>query len=371
MTKQQKVLVFLFGSLGDTIVAIPSLRAVRSHFADAEIVLLQNVHPNDLVTASEVIPGSLIDRYMSYRSNLNRFDKIAGFCRLWKELRREHFDAVVYLGISERPKNSIIRDKRFFRSCGIRKQIGFHAFSKEELYPVDIDGRPAMTEHESVRSLIRLKRDGVAISEDYLRAPFFSFSAGELEPIKKWLNSHRTNPDSRLIAIAPGCKTLANVWPLENFIELGRKMTADKNCEIVIVGGRAETELGRKMVEAMATGINAAGDFSVKESAMLLSLCDLYIGLDTGTTHLAVAVGTSCFAIYGQRNNPGHWYPMGEGHMVIRHPVECAGCALFECNLLEHPCMNGISVDSVLRSLETFTLKVRKQEVAGVELISV
>ncbi len=352
---KHKVLVYLFGSLGDTIVAIPALRAVRRHYRDAELVLLQNTQSGNVVKASEVIPANLIDRYLSYSNELSGSDKISGFYHLWRALRRERFQSAVYLVISERPARSVSRDKLFFRLCGIRDFTGFHAFSPAELYPVDSSGHPAMTENEALRKLDRLRRDGFEILPDEdMRLPFLTFSEDELEPIKIWLLQRRKNPDSRLIAIAPGCKTQANVWPLENFIEIGRRLIADENCEIIIIGGSSETELGDKMVEAWGTGINAAGKFSVSESAMLLSLCDRYVGLDTGTTHLAAAVGMPCFAVYGERNNPGHWFPLGTGNTVIFHQVSCAGCRLFECPLPGHPCMTGISVESAWRELQKF-----------------
>ena len=95
----QKVLVYLFGSLGDSIVAIPALRAVRRHFPDAEIVLLQNFASGNIVLASQVIPPNLVGRYLSYNSTAGRIEKAGGFYRLWSELRRERFDAAVYLVI--------------------------------------------------------------------------------------------------------------------------------------------------------------------------------------------------------------------------------------------------------------------------------
>jgi len=371
-TQQQKVLIYLFGSLGDTIVAIPALRAVRRHFSGAEIVLLQNVQSGNIVKASEVIPSELIDRYLDYSSEASGSGKIQGFYNVWRKTRSEQFDAVVYLVISERPSRSVRRDKLFFRSSGIRDLFGFHAFSKEELYPSDANGHPSLTGHEAVRKLNRLELDGIeALPENDLRQPLLTFSNEDLEPIVTWLAGERTKPESRLIAVAPGCRTHANDWPLDRFIEIGRKLISEENCEIVIVGGKAEFDLGQEMIAAWKTGINVAGKFTVPESGALLSMCDFYVGLDTGTTHLAAAVGTPCFALYGERNNPGQWFPLGASHSVVFHPVECAGCRLPECPLTDHPCMNGISVDSAWKSLKAFASKITKGETSEIEVISV
>jgi heptosyltransferase-3 len=352
MSARRKVLVYLFGSLGDTIVAIPALRAVRTHFPAAEIVLLQNMQPGNLVTASEVIPSGLIDRFLSYDNTLKGILKITGFYRLWNDLRRERFQTAVYLVISERPKSSVSRDRLFFKLSGIRQLIGFRAFSNEELYPVDDLGHPALTEQEAARKLRRLELDGFeVVHADVFRQPLLAFAPEERGSMERWLATNRKKSASRLVAIAPGCKTSANQWPVENFVEIGRRLVTNEDCELVIIGGKAETQLGEQMIGALGGGINAAGRFSVRESAILLSLCDLYIGLDTGTTHLATAVDTPCLAVYGERNNPGQWFPLGSKHSVVIHKVECAGCRLFECPVDGHPCMSGISVESVWKHL--------------------
>lgn len=373
--EKKKVLVYLFGSLGDTLVAIPALRTVRRHFRDAELVMLQNVAAGNIVMASEVIPDDLVDRYLGYRTSnykLRGLGKIISFYKLWKNIRHENFHAVVYLVISERSERSVLRDKMFFRSCGIRELVGFHAFTKEVLYPVDENQRPAMTQQEAVRKLERLELDGLRTNtKEDLRQPLFDLSSVEVEITKEWLASVRRNPNAKLIAIAPGCKTISNLWPIERFIAVGTKLIVEENCEIVIVGGKGESSLAEDMIKAWGEGINAAGKFSVRESASLISRCNAYIGLDTGTTHLAAAVGTPCFGIYGERNNPGHWYPLGNGHKIIHHPVPCAGCRSFDCPIQGHPCMHRISSDAVWKELQEFIISLGNVPAAQTSVCSV
>lgn len=349
--KKEKILLYLFGSLGDTLVAIPALRAVRRSFPEATLILLQNDPSGYNAEVSKIIPGDLLDGYLSYDSQAKKSGKINVFYQLWNNLRRQNFQAVIYLVSCERPARSVSRDKLFFRSCGIRRLIGFHSFSRKKLYPLDEEQRPAPVVSEFALKLERLRMDGVEIPlTEAFQLPLLDFSPAEIDDIKKWLARRRRKPDSRLIAIAPGCKTQANIWSLENFIQIGHQLIADEDGELLVIGGRAEREAGEKMLADWGEGINAAGEFSVRESGVLLYLCDFLIGLDTGTTHLAASVGTRCFALYGERNNPGHWFPVGSGHTIIYHPVKCAGCRLFDCPLPDHPCMTGISVQAVWKN---------------------
>lgn len=350
-----RILIYLFGSLGDTLVALPALRAVRRNFPNAALILLQNIPSGNNATVLEIIPKELIDGYMSYNSGWDGFKKASDFYRLWRDLRKEKFQAAIYLVSSERPARSVRRDKLFFRSCGIKRLLGFHAIHPEQLYPRDFQQRPSMTEHEAVWKLKRLEADGITVlPEEDLRIPLLNFSDAEMRNIGSWLAERRKKPSSSLIAIAPGCKTQANAWSVENFVQIGRKLLAAENCELLIIGGKAESKISEKIISSWGEGINAAGKFSVRESGALLRECDFLFGLDTGTTHLAAAVGTRCFALYGERNNPGHWHPLGDDHEIIFHPVKCAGCRLFDCPLPEHPCMQKITVDSVWQNLQNF-----------------
>ncbi|MDQ2745926.1 MAG: glycosyltransferase family 9 protein [Acidobacteriota bacterium] len=353
--KVPKVLIYLFGSLGDTIVAIPALRAVRRHFRDAELTLLQNVPSSgNIVKASQVLSEDLVDGSLEYAGQPGRLNGLLDFYRLRREIRRGAFQTAVYLVISERPARSVARDKFFFRTCGITDFYGFHAFSQAELYPLDENGLPAMTDSEAVRKLKRLETDGIKSNAADFQNPWLTFSPAEIEKSKVWLADRRRQPNARLISIAPGCKTLANVWASENFIEIGQRLMALGGVELMVTGGRAEIEIAERMVAEWGAGIAAAGALSVRESGALLSLCDFHIGLDTGATHLAAAAGTRCFALYGERNNPGHWYPAGSGQTLVFHPVECAGCRLLACPLPDHPCMRGISVEAVWENLRKF-----------------
>lgn len=341
----------MIGSLGDSIVTIPAFRAVRRHFADAEIVMLQNTPSQNLVLASQVIPEGLLDRTVSYASDGGSSSKILEYAKTWSSIRREKFDAAVYLAGSARTARTIARDKLFFRSIGIKELIGFHAFSDEKIYPVEPDGHPAAAESEARLKLERLRQDGVEAIDRDTDTPLIDLTDEEVRSITQWLGDHGLDPGTPFVTIAPGCKKEADRWPMENFVELGKRFCEKFPYIPVIAGGSSEEEMGERLVSEWGRGINAAGSFSVRESAALLSLSKLHIGLDTGTTHLAAAAGTPCFVIFGDKTNHGTWYPLGEGHTVVYHRVPCAGCRKFECPLETHPCMKDMTVDAVWHEL--------------------
>ncbi len=364
MVNHGKTLVYEIGTLGDTVITMPALKAVRRHFGPlAHIVLMHDKPQKGIIgTPLDVLGGlGLIDEFMSYempeRSYLRPFSMIA----LALKIRSKQFQSVIYLAPSERSSAKVIRDAFFFRLCGIHKQIGFHTFPDGSLYPVDEHGLPAYVQHEAMFRLERIRMDGIDCSlESDLSKPFLTVPKNAVEEARKWLNRHRIDPGKPLVALCPGCKQPANIWPIDRFIEIGRRLVRQGRAEVLIVGGPAEHEIGEQMVRAWGSGLNAAGKFPVLVSSALLSQCIFMVGLDTGTTHLAAAQGVPCVALYGCREEPGRFFPLGKGHIVLRNPVSCAGCRLIlePCRVYGHPCMNGITTDAVWDAIERMQLSL-------------
>jgi ADP-heptose:LPS heptosyltransferase len=102
----------------------------------------------------------------------------------------------------------------------------------------------------------------------------------------------------------------------------------------------------------------------VAESAALLSRCSLLVGLDTGTTHLAAAVGVPCVVIQSANSFPGHWDPLGANHAVLRADVPCGGCLLQECPVAGHPCMQNLTTDLVWDAVEIAVARLGRARTA-------
>ena len=124
-----RILVFRVGHLGDTVVALPALWAIREAFPHAHITLLSNHYSvSDRVSPNHVVPSEgLIDDYLNYPSN-DRRNNVPGLLWLWLLLRRRRFDTLVYLAPRLRQPRSVRRDLRFFKLAGIHHVIGHKGF---------------------------------------------------------------------------------------------------------------------------------------------------------------------------------------------------------------------------------------------------
>jgi heptosyltransferase III len=353
------VLVYHLGFIGDTVVSIPSLHAVRRHFgATAEICLLHEAHEDIPVSPADVLSGlGLVDRFLSYPFRPGRWGALRSALSLWVRLRRERFDAVIYLAPSERLPSAVRRDELFFRACGIRERRGFVTLEqllewsvRHQSTAVDERVRPEVS-----RKLDRLAMSGIDVSrEQALASPMIRLPAESVETARRWLTAHRTHLDRELVAICPGAKNPANWWPAERFAEIGRRLLALGRFELVVIGGPSDREVAQRLLSEWGDGISAAGALPVLASAGVLSQCRFMLGLDTGMTHLAGALGVGGVALYGSRDPIGLWDPVGGLHTVVRHAVPCGGCRFTTCPLVDHPCMRGIAVADAWAALEPF-----------------
>jgi ADP-heptose:LPS heptosyltransferase len=356
-----RVLVYQIGQLGDTIVSVPSLRAVRHYFGEKALIHLVHDVTHRLVNSEMVLDGSgLIDEFIPYSPEKELGKRLRTVAKLWRRLRREHFDAVVSILPSDRPRWALRRDRLFFRACGISRLIGFRPYAKPEIRPRSASGRPALTPNEAVFRLRRLFSEGLGdANDDHFGMPLLSVSRDRQDVVDGWLERRRNYQNRPLVALCPGCKKPGNAWPPERFLEIARRLLSLDLFELVILGGPAERGLADFLTAGLeGQAIHAAGCFSVPESAALLSRCGLSIGLDTGTTHLAAAVGVPCVVLQSANSFPGQWNPLGENHSVVRADVPCEGCLQQECPVDGHPCMRNLTVGVAWDAVEAAIAKL-------------
>ncbi len=354
--KPYTVLVFQIGSLGDTLVSIPAYRAIRRHFGPAARILILHNQPRDIrAVPYQVLEGSgLVDGSLTFNQYAGR-SSWKTWPGIFRKIRRLRPDAVVYVPPGERTARQVWRDRLFFRLCGIPRRIGFHAYDPSLFLQKDPAGRPAPVPHESLLRIQRLEQDGIPPDRPAdFQQPLIRLPTDILAQSRDWL-AQRYNGDRPFVAICPGANIPSKIWPLDSFKQIGARLIAAHDIIPLIVGGPAETPIGDQLLQSWGRGINAAGQFSVIGSAALLRQCRFLVGLDTGTTHLAAAVGTPCVVITADRNIPGQWHPLGDRHQILRHAVPCAGCGLPACNVPNHPCMTGITVDAVLSAISALT----------------
>jgi len=157
------------------------------------------------------------------------------------------------------------------------------------------------------------------------------------------------------LGVCPGAEYGdAKRYPVERYaeaIEALRRGRPDTTIRVSIFGSPAERAIGEELAGSLSEPLaNRAGETSIGGLVDELRTCHLLATNDTGTMHLAAALGVPTVAIFGS-TEPALTAPLGAGHRVIRRPVHCSPCFLRECPI-DYRCMLRIEPAAVAHEME-------------------
>lgn len=334
----QRILIFLLGSLGDTLVALPSLRLIARRFPQAERRILTHYSISDKAAPMDELLANtgLVHGYFRFPVGSGQTQRLLS---LAAEIRRWKPDLVVHL---HEPRGNLtaLRDYLFFVACGVFRQIGV-PFRRDLQRPRLIE-RSRLYEHHG----------------DYLARKVASLGDAQTVSRESWELS--LTPDERargrevlaplvqcagVLAMSIGTKFDTNDWGDANWSDLLQRLsTRLPGWGLVAIGAQIERERSERLLcHWKGARLNLSGLLPVRESAAVLQSSAIYVGHDSGPMHLAAAVGTPCVAIFSARNLPGQWFPYGDQHIVFYERTECLGCHLERCIEFKKKCIFSIS----------------------------
>lgn len=326
----KRILVFRYGHLGDILVALPAIWTIKKTFPDAHLTLLSSFsyENTNYPTATNVIPREgLFDDWLVLPTQAGQAESLFNYAKLFFQIRRRKIDTLVYLMTRNRQPDRVKRDIAFFRYAGVKNVIGAkhlleNVLPEDEKAPLPV----LVPEHEYL--LRCLTEEGMGGVTDGFNPTDLLLSEQEKSVAENWLrdNCAEAFAENRLIAVAPGSKWDSKIWDEEKYIGTLSRLITQKNLFPIMFGGSEDSNKGERIVKALGIGANAAGSFTVRESAAALAHCRLYLGNDTGTMHLAASVGVPCVAIFAAIDYPGRWHPFGERNIILRKTVPCEGC---------------------------------------------
>jgi ADP-heptose:LPS heptosyltransferase len=350
-TAKQRILLYRIGSLGDTVVALPSLHLIARAFPNAERRLLTNfpIQVKAPPAAAVLEHTGLVHGYFRYSIGTRSLRELLA---LWWQLVRWRPHTLIYLN-APRGTKSARRDRRFFRLCGIRHMIGVPLTDEMQ------QNLPNRSDQSLEYEAQRLARNIAVLGDARLDDPAsWSLHLTEEEHTRA-VEALAPVADCPLIAVSIGTKVQANEWGRENWRALlARLASLYPTYALAITGAAVDTEDSEFIAEdwRQTAGkhghiINLCGKLSPRESAAVFSRARIFLGHDSGPMHLAAAVQTPCVAVFSARGKPRVWFPYGEQHRVLYHQVPCWGCELETCIVEKKKCIVSITVDEVLTQI--------------------
>ncbi len=167
------------------------------------------------------------------------------------------------------------------------------------------------------------------------------------------------------IALCPGAEYgPAKRWLPERFAEAAAAVAAQSPVQWILFGTKSDAVIGEQICKALGDScINRIGQTTLDQLIDELRECRLLLTNDTGTMHLASLLGVPVVAIFGS-TDPRLTGPLGQGHTILRHQVECSPCFLRECPI-DFRCMKAVSVEEVADAVLSILPKSRSSSGAS------
>jgi len=337
--KPLRIVVRSSNWLGDAVMTTPALMAIRAGRADLHLTVLvkaklapywERVAEVDAVLRIE--PGDSVFRVAS-------------------KLRAGNFDAAVIFPNS-------IRSALEPWLAGIPRRIGYAAKGRRALLNqiVPLPGRKEPRPPHQVFHYLGIARNmGAAVPEATGPDAFFTPAPLRAAPPEK-------PPGQVRIGLCPGAEYgPAKRWLPERFAQAAHRFAAKRPGEFILFGVPGDAAVGAEIearyTEAGGVGrfVNRIGKTSLSELIDELASCDCLLTNDTGTMHLAAALGVPTVAVFGS-TEPVLTAPLGPGHVLLRHQVECSPCFLRECPL-DFRCMRAVSAEEAVAAMETLVTR--------------
>lgn len=353
---RQKIAIFRALYLGDMLLSVPALRALRQGYPGAEITLI------GLPWAA-----SFARRYPDY---LDRFVEFAGYPGLpelevspqrtrnfIKDQRAYQYDLAIQMHGNGQVSNAFINELQARASAGYFPAWASRAevkLTSGAPYPAD--------RHEIDRQLDLVAMLGCTERERRLEFPLWPEDFREIRQVLADLPRN----GSPWVGLHVGAKHPARRWPPAYFAQLANALVRDWHASVILTGSTDERSTAQYVIDQMdSKPVNLAGQTSLGGLAALLSALDLFICNDTGPAHLAYALDTPSITLFGPTDYR-RWRPLAQQrHIALRVPVACSPCAFQECPI-DQRCLKQLTppfvAEAAAQCLEHGTARARHRE---------
>ncbi|MCC7201576.1 MAG: lipopolysaccharide heptosyltransferase II [Nitrospirae bacterium] len=342
-----KILIVAPNWLGDAVLALPAIAAIRQAIPASSVTILGLQHICDLFKESPYADNTLV-----YSGSL---------LSTVKDIRKFGFDTAILFPNSFRTAMLVyiariplrcgyIRDGRGpMLNIGIKVDAQTRKLTQTQYYlnlAKSILWSPVLQ-----RKMSAVSGEGVSAQ---MKTEWLYLSQDELQHAKETIRSFDIQDGSLIIGINPGAAYgSAKRWYPERFALVARTLVNQCGAKVILFGSRQEREIAAEIENLAGVPlINMAGKTTIRELMSLIKQCHIFITNDSGPMHIASALDVPVVAIFGS-TDPEKTGPMGSRHVIIRKEAECSPCFKRNCPT-DLRCMDSITVDDVLAGAKRF-----------------
>jgi lipopolysaccharide heptosyltransferase II len=321
-----KILFITLSNIGDCILSLPVLDALRSQYPESRISCLVPERPREIF-----INNPAIEKVIVFDKHAGLIDKI----KLFLSLSKEKFDIVVDLRNSF--FGAFLPAKK--RSSPFRFIPGrFRHMKERHLFWAGFAGYPFRNK----------KQQSLVITPE------------DVNYIEGILRQRKMCDSAKLIVVAPGARSQIKRWDKQNFSQLCGRLVKE-GWDVVLAGDKTDEPVCSYVCQAHAEKIlNLCAKTSISQLAALLKKSRLLITNDSAVMHLASYLNVPVASIFGPTNE-NKYGPWSQEKIVIKKDIICRPCEKAACRFASLACLSCLKVDDVLGQIN-YLLKGKEQE---------
>jgi ADP-heptose:LPS heptosyltransferase len=304
------ILVIDFGQLGDVVLSLPALRAIRERFPQARITVAVGSPGAPIVELSGHADATLVVDRVALRDGPKPLS-IMRIARIVKEVRRAGFDFVIDL-------HSLYETNLLGFLSGAPKRLYARRPNRSLDFLANFDPRPPVedtrpTKHAVDRYLDVLIPLGI---KNAPRVPRLRTRPEDDAAVEQMLKKEKADAGAPLVGLFPGAGHPARRWPLARFVELADYLVRNDGVRIVLFAGPEERAFVKEMRASFPRSALLFDRLTTGQLASALARLAVFVSNDTGPMHIATAVGASVVALL-DRPTPHSFIPIEPRHRII------------------------------------------------------
>ncbi len=334
----KRILIRATNWVGDAVMTLPALEAVRENFPAGRITVLAKPWVAPIFDHHPAVNEVLVfDKGKGPRAGFLEMNRLIGI------LRKQQFDlAILFQNAFEAAFLAFLG--------GVKQRVGYKT-----------DGRSFLLTHGIPRTDRVLQIHQVGYYCAILNAmgwpardrdPSLYIDTYAREQAAGFLTSKGIDPLDFMVGLSPGAVFgSAKRWPPDRFAEIGDRAVERWGARVIVFGSGGERAIGHRVCAAMKRGaLNLCGETSLRETMGIMALCRFFVTNDSGLMHVASALGLPTVAVFGPTDHVATG-PRGQKAIIVRRGTPCAPCLKQECPT-DHRCMLDITPEVVWDTME-------------------
>jgi heptosyltransferase-2 len=337
----KNILVRSTNWIGDAVMTLPAMAAIRKNLPDAQITVLAKPWVAELF---HICPD--VDDVMIFQAP-GIHEGLSGRFQLAAELRKKRFDAAILL-------QNAIEAAILSRLAGIRVRVGYNSDIRGFLLTHSVQRTKTIRRVHQIDYYLEMVKSLGFMSAG--REVKLRVGRDYADIASSLFENFNIPSDKPLIGIAPGATYgPAKMWFPERFATVADRFTEELAATILLFGSQADRAVTEKVRRhAFHPLIDIAGKTSLKEAMALIARCRLFLSNDSGLMHVAGAMGIPTVAVFGS-TNPVTTSPVGEKSVIVTKSVSCSPCLKKTCDT-DFRCMDLITVDDIYEAAKNLWL---------------